>query len=275
MPSIKQLPPPEFISRDVSTITNEIIQMYESLANKKLYPAQADRVFIDVIAYREMLLRSAINETGKQNLVAFASGVMLDYLGQFFGVTRLAGESDDNLRERIRLAPETYSTTGSRRAYIYHAMTADERVIDAEAINVDNRVQVYVLTDTESVPDELIDKVQKAVNDDKHRPLSDYVTTFPAIAHPYELMVELVVQADTNRTELEKQVHSQLDALVHKLRSKLGLFVVPSQIIQAIQHSSIEQIIIKEPSQLISVLPYEYALCTQMNITISEMRSGQ
>lgn len=275
MPSIKQLPPPEFISRDVSTITNEIIQMYESLANKKLYPAQADRVFIDVIAYREMLLRSAINETGKQNLVAFASGVMLDYLGQFFGVTRLAGESDDNLRERIRLAPETYSTTGSRRAYIYHAMTADERVIDAEAINVDNRVQVYVLTNTESVPDELIDKVQKAVNDDKHRPLSDHVTTFAAIARPYELTVELVVQADTNRTELEKQVRSQLDALVHKLRSKLGLFVVPSQIIQAIQHSSIEQIVIKEPNQLISVLPYEYALCTQMNIIISEMRSGQ
>lgn len=231
-------------------------------------------MFIDVIAYREMLLRSAINETGKQNLVAFASGVMLDYLGQFFGVTRLAGESDDNLRERIRLAPETYSTTGSRRAYIYHAMTADERVIDAEAINVDNRVQVYVLTDTESVPDELIDKVQKAVNDDKHRPLSDHVTTFPAIARPYELMVELVVQADTNRTELEKQVRYQLDALVQKLRNKLGLFVVPSQVIQAIQHSSIEQIIIKEPSQLISVLPYEYALCTQMSITISEMGNG-
>ena len=259
----------------MNTITAELTAKYELLAGKTLYPAQADRVFVDVIAYREMLLRTAINEAAKQNLVAFATGVMLDYLGDFFGVVRLDGETDEQLRTRIRLAPENYSTTGSRRAYIYHALTADERVIDAEAINVDNRVQVYILTADafeSDVPDELINKVQLAVSDDKRRPLSDHVTTYKAVAHTYELDIDLLVYAEADALVVKQTVLEQLQTLTQGLCSKLGQSVIPSQLIQTIRHEAIQQIIINQPTGLVNIKPYEYAVCTAITLNLREVR---
>lgn len=83
------LPEPDFIARDPAAITAEIIAQYEQLSGKTLYPAQVERLLIDLLAYRETLIRIGIQEAAKQNLVAFAHAPMLDYLGQLVGVTRL------------------------------------------------------------------------------------------------------------------------------------------------------------------------------------------
>lgn len=83
------LPEPSFIERDVSKITQEMIAKYEAETGKTLQPAQIERLLIDLIAYRENLLRISIQEAAKQNLVNYATYPMLDYLGELVGVTRL------------------------------------------------------------------------------------------------------------------------------------------------------------------------------------------
>lgn len=83
------LPEPSFIDRDPVKITQELIAQYEAMTGKKLYPAQVERILIDLIAYREMLLRIGIQEAAKQNLLAYARFPMLDYLGELVGVRRL------------------------------------------------------------------------------------------------------------------------------------------------------------------------------------------
>lgn len=83
---------PNFIDRDPQAITGEIVAMYEQLSGKTLYPAQVERVLIDVISYRETLVRIGIQEAAKQNLVAYARAPMLDYLGELVGVTRLPAQ---------------------------------------------------------------------------------------------------------------------------------------------------------------------------------------
>lgn len=60
---------PDFIDRDPAQITSEMIAQYEEASGKKLYPAQAERLLIDLFAYRENLVRIAIQEAAKQNLV--------------------------------------------------------------------------------------------------------------------------------------------------------------------------------------------------------------
>ena len=75
---VKDLPEPDFIDRDPQTITNELIALYEEKTGKTLYPGQVDRIWVDIIAYRETLLRIRIQEAAKQNLVRYASGVMLN-----------------------------------------------------------------------------------------------------------------------------------------------------------------------------------------------------
>ena len=84
------LPEPSFIDRDPQAITAEIVAQYEQLTGKTLYPAQVERLLIDVIAYRETLVRIGIQEAAKQNLVAYARAPMLDYLTRIPGREWLA-----------------------------------------------------------------------------------------------------------------------------------------------------------------------------------------
>lgn len=85
----RQLPEPEFVSRDAEAITREAIALYESLTGKTLYPAQVERILIDVIAFRESLTRQAIQDAGKLNLVRYSRAPVLDFLGENVGVPRL------------------------------------------------------------------------------------------------------------------------------------------------------------------------------------------
>ncbi len=107
----------DVLPNDPQAITAEIVAAYEAATGKTLYPAQVERLLIDLIAYRETLLRAAINDAARQNLVRFARAPMLDYLGELVGVRRLPGEDDERLRARILEAPESFSVAGPRLAY--------------------------------------------------------------------------------------------------------------------------------------------------------------
>lgn len=83
------LPDPVFITSDPDDIVAALVTFYETETGLTLSPAQVERLLINAWAYREALLRSGVNEAAKMNLVAFAIGVILDYLAQLVGVTRL------------------------------------------------------------------------------------------------------------------------------------------------------------------------------------------
>ena len=83
------LPEPSFVERDPRGLTAQMVADYEAMVGRKLQPAQVERLLVDVIAYRESLVRIAIQEAAKQNLLAYAAFPMLDHLGDLLGVRRL------------------------------------------------------------------------------------------------------------------------------------------------------------------------------------------
>lgn len=83
---------PEFLSRDVNEITADMISFYETATGKTLQPAQPERLVINAFAYREAILRNAVNDAATQNLVDFARFPILDYLGALVGSTRLVSQ---------------------------------------------------------------------------------------------------------------------------------------------------------------------------------------
>ncbi len=87
------LPEPDFISRDPLQVEQELIAGWEAMTGKPLYPAQVERLLIDLAAYRETLVRIGIQEAAKQNLVAYARAPMLDYLGELVGTVRLPAQA--------------------------------------------------------------------------------------------------------------------------------------------------------------------------------------
>src|SRR2546423_12295860 len=93
---IPSLPPPVFVNDeaglDPNVIMADMVAGFEAAAGRTLQPAQAERLLINLYAYRESLVRNAIQYAGQQTLLAFAVFPMIDYLGQLLGVTRLGAQ---------------------------------------------------------------------------------------------------------------------------------------------------------------------------------------
>jgi len=272
---ISKLAEPNFIDRDADVITAELIDKYEELSGKPLYPAQADRLMLDVIAYREMLIRSSINEAAKQNLIAFAKGVMLDYLGDFFGVVRLESETDEQLRRRIRLAPESYATTGSRQAYIYHALSTDAAIIDCEAVRgTSGKIFIYILTNDGIASPDLIQAVLDNTSDEKKRPLSDRVEVIAGQALDVQLRIKVTPLARANPQAVLVNARTQVQAFADKLKIKLGQDIVPSQIIDALSNDNIWQIEVTSPAKPLVIEPWQWANITNITVTLGAVQNG-
>lgn len=94
--SIPNLPPPTFVNDadglNPNLILADMINAFQTAAGRTLQPAQVERLLINLYAYRESLVRDAIQYAGQQTLLAFAVFPMIDYLGQLLGVTRLGAQ---------------------------------------------------------------------------------------------------------------------------------------------------------------------------------------
>jgi len=94
--AVASLPAPVFVDDadglSPSAVLADMIAAFELAANRTLQPAQPERLLVDLYAYRESLVRLAIQYCGLQCLVAFAAFPALDYLGQLVGVARAAAQ---------------------------------------------------------------------------------------------------------------------------------------------------------------------------------------
>lgn len=90
-----------FIDTNADLIIRNLITKYQELSGKELAPADLERIFIDVLVYREIAFRIAVNTAMARNFVQTATGTDLDRLSNMFVITRIENETDVTLRERI------------------------------------------------------------------------------------------------------------------------------------------------------------------------------
>lgn len=87
------LPPPVFVTDQVGLDPNavllDMISTFETTTGRTLAPAQVERLLINLYAYRESLVRAAIQWAGQQTLLAFADFPAIDYIGQLLETDRL------------------------------------------------------------------------------------------------------------------------------------------------------------------------------------------
>jgi len=92
-PALTALPIPVFVTDadglNPQAVLSDMIAAFQNLSQRTLYPAQVEQLLINDYAYRESLVRNAIQWCGMQCLLAYSSYPMLDYLGQLVGVSRL------------------------------------------------------------------------------------------------------------------------------------------------------------------------------------------
>lgn len=90
--TLPTLPDPVFVSTDPAPVLADMIASFEAAAGVTLQPAQVERLMIDLIQYREVLIRQAIQSAAMQNLVRYAVFPMLDLLGELVNCPRLLAQ---------------------------------------------------------------------------------------------------------------------------------------------------------------------------------------
>ncbi|WP_425622483.1 baseplate assembly protein [Brevibacillus borstelensis] len=93
MSGLTSLPEIDFIDVDAEKITNDIIAVYEALAERSLYPGDPIRLFLTALAQIIIQQRVLINQTALKNLLRYASGDVLDHMGAFYKVPRLEAQA--------------------------------------------------------------------------------------------------------------------------------------------------------------------------------------
>lgn len=269
------LPDPSFIDRDPIAITNEMVASWQETTGKTLYPGQPERLLIDLIAYRESLVRIGIQEAAKQNLVAFARAPMLDYLGELVGVYRLDNETDDHLRERIKLAPEAFTTAGSRGSYLFHAQSADSSIVDVAVVSPSpGVVEIYPLT-LAGVPDqEILDAVLSTCNADDVRPLTDQVLVLAPEQTDYSIELTIDTYLWPDQAEVQQQAEAAVTALATAARGKLGQDVTLSRIIAAAAVDGVYRVTVTSPIVDVIVPAHGFAVCSAIDVILGEAVNG-
>lgn len=164
-------------------------------------------------------------------------------------------ETDEQLRERIKLAPSIFSVAGSRDAYVYWAKTASPNIIDVEVRSqVPGRVQIYPLMESGSTPNAILDAVFKICDDVKVRPLTDTVIVAAPTEVDYEIEVNLTLLDSATQDYEENKASDALSAFVVAKRKKLGQDIVRAKIIEALASDGLYNIEVVSPADRKSVV---------------------
>lgn len=223
---------------------------------------------LQVVAYRELLLRQGANDAARQLMVAYALGANLDHLAALVGVTRLPDEADDALRQRAVLGPEGFSVAGPELAYIYHAKSADPGVLDASAISpAPGEVRVTVLSrDGDGAASAaLLDLVRERVNAREVRPLGDLVTVASAEIRTFAVHATLYTFAGPDRSLVLTAARDQLDAYLAECRL-LGRDVTMSGLYAALTVPGVQRVVLDAPTAGIVCDYTQAAWCTDIVI---------
>lgn len=85
---IDDLPEFDFVNADKQAVLEYILKLHTIVTGRTLGKADPSYLFILVITSVVIMLLNKINYTGKQNLLPFAKGANIDYLGATYAVAR-------------------------------------------------------------------------------------------------------------------------------------------------------------------------------------------
>lgn len=168
-------------------------------------------------ASRELRAYAAINDSVRAGLVAFAIGSDLDHLGLTASLglpsghresmlrriiapatdtTPVVMESDAEYRRRLLLAPEAYATAGTAGAYLFHALWADARVLNADVWSPAPGEVVVALQSRDGggeASDALVEIVRAHLARPDIKPLTDVVTVRSVINIGYAVSLDAYI----------------------------------------------------------------------------------
>lgn len=364
--SLENLPGANFAEKDIEKIKTELINDFEEISGRTLFPGDPLRILLLGFSKYFALLRNNIDLSAKQNLLKYAGEDYIENIGALVGVERLkanaatvtvrftlskeqgeaitvprgtrvtcndliyfqttedkdieAGElytdikavctevgangngyyigqinrlvdpinfisdvcnttiseggtdieSIENFRERILIAPESFSVAGPKGAYTFLAKTASA---DIEDISISSPsagvVEIIPLLKNGEIPTtELLNKVKDICSDEEKRPLTDNVKVSAPESKEYNINIVYYIDKSevASGTEIQKNVDNAVDMFINWQRAKLGRDINPSKLISDIILAGAKRVEVTEP--LFEKLTYkQIAICKNINVS--------
>ena len=345
---INNLPEIEFVDTSASSIESAVLTTYEALSDRKLYPGDPVRLFLESIAMLIVQQRTLIDFSAKQNLLAYSQNTYLDHIGVLVGVNRLSAakaqvtlrfelsaaqlgvviippgtratvdgtinfatksaanippgtlvaelaaecdtdgavgngfipgqinvlvdplpwvksvsntttsqggadvEKDEVYRERIRIAPESYSSAGPVGAYIAQAKKASALIEDISVNSpAAGAVEVCVLLKNGEIPgSDVLDLVDAACNARNVRPLTDNVAVIAPKAISYDIDITYYIAANmqTNALAIQEGVDKAVTDFILWQKTKLGRDINQSELISRVMQAGAKRVTINAPT---------------------------
>lgn len=241
---------------------------------------------LEVAAYRETLIRQRVNEAIKAVTLAYAEDADLDQIAARYNVERLVitpadpttippteavMESNDDLRRRVQLSFEGFSTAGPEGAYIFHSLGADADVLDAAAYGPPEtpgvvRVAVMSRTGNGSAPVELLEAVEATLSADDVRPLTDDVQVESAAIVNYAVAATLTFYPGPDSAVVMQAAQDALEAYAEK-NHRLGRDVTRSGIFAALHQEGVQDVQLVLPESNVVTAWNQAAYCTGITLT--------
>lgn len=236
-------------------------------------------------SYRELILRAAVQDAGAGNLLAFASGAVLDHLAAFYGVERLVIqeadasvsppieellEDDARLRARVQLAPEGFTTAGSIGSYTFWALSASAAVKDVAILQTDNPGEVRVIalaSGGNGVPDApLLTLIHETL--EPRRPLTDRILVEAANVLEYTVTAELTLYEGPGAELVRQASVAAVETFVAE-RHRLGHDITIAGLHAALYQAGVQDVTLIYPVASLQVAPDTAAFCTGIEVTVA------
>ncbi|HAV8813257.1 baseplate assembly protein [Escherichia coli] len=246
----------------------------------------------EVTAFQLTLAFQRVNDAVRAVFLASAQKADLDQIGAAFNVGRMVivpanpdavpptdavMEEDEAFRERIQLSWSQLNTAGARNAYRFHARSADENVLDADAYGPEEHgrageVDVYVLSreGNGTASEALLDAVSARLNADEIRPLTDFVTVKSAIINDYSVTAELEIPDGPDAGEVLENAKNTLMSYT-RLANRINGMVPLSAIYAALQQTGVARVILSSPRADIEPATGTAPRCAAVNVTRREV----
>ena len=147
-------------------------------------------------------------------------------------------ETDEALAKRVQLAPNSFSSSGPRKAYVYHAYSASPAIIDVSVDSPDpGIVNVYLLTTGGALPSqELCANTLALLNGEDVRPLTDEVHVYAPEAVAFSIVLDYWISvADQSRTaEIQQAVTVAVERYRQWQCLHIGRDIVPDKLVQLV-----------------------------------------
>ncbi len=186
-------------------------------------------------------------------------------------------ESDDDLRERIAIAPERFSTAGSFGAYEYFAKQASNLVSDVFVTSENpGEVDIYILQEGGAMPTAEVKKiVEDALTDRKVRPLTDnlFVKSPEIVNFDIDLIYYISSSDAASAATIKAKVDAAIEDFILWQRLEIGRDINKTELEYRIRAAGAKRVEISAPTNS-PVEDNQIAICENVNVVYAGLEKN-